>query len=36
MCFIDADTIEHVVQASRLAGTAAVHVQQVVALNPGR
>jgi len=36
MCFIEADTIEHVIQASRLAGTAAVHVQRVIALNPRR
>jgi hypothetical protein len=35
MCFIDAETIEHVLQASRLAETTAVHVQQVLALNPG-
>jgi hypothetical protein len=35
MCFIDAETIEHVLEASRLAETTAVHVQQVVALNPG-
>jgi hypothetical protein len=36
MCFIDAETIEHVLQASRLAKTTAVHVQQVVALDPAR
>lgn len=35
MCFIDAETIEHVLHAGRLAEATAVHVQRVVALNPG-
>jgi hypothetical protein len=36
LCFIDAHRIEHIRQATERAGATNLHVQQVIAIDPGR